>query len=383
MRKNIKGFIKFLWQKKYLMLIAMMFFGVMGYTIIRLVINPVNVNLSLRFASKNEILNYQDIISRDNLIEVTKQEKFAYVNYDYLLDNNQINIIYNNDIYEIIVKGKTFKSITSGNNYLQLLVKQINKDVTFYQIEELHKTNELIGLYLGSVMGLLFTKLLLLILYLKNGDIKYLDISDNEYIYKTPFHKSYWEKATNEYKKLENIIMVSILISLMQIVHLITLPSGFGTLGISFGYLFFAIAGMLYGPLVGIIVGCISDTVGFMLFPPGMPFNPLYTLSAMLTGLIYGLFFYKTKITFTKIFLARLLINIVINGILGAFWWGIDKNFTLDQTFVYMYTIALPKNVVYLLPQSILLYIVMKYLLPVFSTLNKVDKVIADNVSLL
>ena len=47
-----------------------------------------------------------------------------------------------------------------------------------------------------------------------------------------------------------------------------------------------------------------------------------YTLNAMLGGVFYGLFLYKAKATLPRVVSAKLLINIVVNGLLGTLWYS-------------------------------------------------------------
>ena len=58
---------------------------------------------------------------------------------------------------------------------------------------------------------------------------------------------------------------------------------------IGFSFIPVAVAGMLFGPLGGAVVGALGDLVGAILFPIGAYF-PGFTLTAFLTGLVYGLF---------------------------------------------------------------------------------------------
>jgi ECF transporter S component (folate family) len=57
---------------------------------------------------------------------------------------------------------------------------------------------------------------------------------------------------------------------------------GFGTFPIIF-------AGFCFGPLMGALVGALSDILGYILSPAG-PYMPHFTLSAALYGIIPGLF---------------------------------------------------------------------------------------------
>ena len=138
----------------------------------------------------------------------------------------------------------------------------------------------------------------------------------------------------------------------------ISIPSGFANLGLGLTYLIFAYICLIYGPIWGLIIGFSSDIFGFIMKPT--IFHPGYTLQAMLTGFVYGLFLYKTDLKFSKVLLCRIIINIFLNGIFGAFLWGSYADLTLDATITYMNVVCLPKNIIYLIPQSALLYFFLK-----------------------
>lgn len=69
------------------------------------------------------------------------------------------------------------------------------------------------------------------------------------------------------------------------------------------------VAGMLYGAIPAGIAGLLSDFLGALLFPSGM-FFPGFTLTAFLTGVIWGLFLYKKQTT------ARILAAVLVNQVL-------------------------------------------------------------------
>ena len=125
----------------------------------------------------------------------------------------------------------------------------------------------------------------------------------------------------------------------------------------------------------------ISDIFGFFVFPSGYPFHFGYTIQAALTGFTYGIMFYKTKITFSKVLFARLIINMVLNAILGSFLWADVADLNGPAMRTYMLTLEIPKNAVYLLPQSILIYLVFKALAPAFKALGVLDPRICDDIN--
>ena len=87
---------------------------------------------------------------------------------------------------------------------------------------------------------------------------------------------------------------------------------------IGFSFLPLAVAGMLYGPLAAGIVGAVGDIVGALLFPTGAYF-PGFTLTAFITGAIFGLCLYKKR-GWVNIIPAVLLNQIVCSLLLNSLW---------------------------------------------------------------
>ena len=61
---------------------------------------------------------------------------------------------------------------------------------------------------------------------------------------------------------------------------------------IGFGFLAVAVCGALYGPVWAAVCGALGDLLGSLIFPTGAYF-PGFTLTAAVTGLIFGLFLRK------------------------------------------------------------------------------------------
>ena len=62
---------------------------------------------------------------------------------------------------------------------------------------------------------------------------------------------------------------------------------------LNFSFLPIAIIAMLHGPVLGGISAGVADVLGFFLFPGPWPFFPGFTVSAIVTGAVFGLFLYK------------------------------------------------------------------------------------------
>lgn len=115
---------------------------------------------------------------------------------------------------------------------------------------------------------------------------------------------------------LKKLISISLLVAL-SIIAKRFLGYNDKIISVSFGFVPIAMAGMLFGPLGGVMAAVISDLIGALLFPTG-PFNPGFTLAAALTGLSYGLFLYKQPLSRLRIVLCQLLITLLVNMTLNT-----------------------------------------------------------------
>ncbi|WP_027624850.1 folate family ECF transporter S component [Clostridium lundense] len=88
---------------------------------------------------------------------------------------------------------------------------------------------------------------------------------------------------------------------------------------VSFGFLPLALAGMLFGPLVGGITGASADILGMLIFPKGAYF-PGFTVSTALSGAIYGMFLHKKSKSIVNISIAAISITLFINLGLNTLW---------------------------------------------------------------
>lgn len=89
----------------------------------------------------------------------------------------------------------------------------------------------------------------------------------------------------------------------------------------SFGFLPIAVMGMLYGPLFAGLGAAVSDFVGVTLFPPLVgSFFPGFTLTAFLTGAVYGFLLKPKPVKMWRVCAAALIVTLALNFILDSFW---------------------------------------------------------------
>ena len=97
---------------------------------------------------------------------------------------------------------------------------------------------------------------------------------------------------------------------------------------IGLGFAAVMVCGMLYGPGWAAVCAGLGDLVGSLLFPTGAYF-PGFTVTAAITGLVFGLLLYK-KINFPRIVIAVLSTQLVCELLLNTLFISIlyTKAFT-------------------------------------------------------
>ena len=98
----------------------------------------------------------------------------------------------------------------------------------------------------------------------------------------------------NNFKNVRTITLTAILIALTIIGNrFFVIPIIPKMLEIRFGFLFLAVIAYFFGPVAAFVAGVATSMLGFIAFPSGAAFNPLFDLNEGLKGVIYAIFLYK------------------------------------------------------------------------------------------
>lgn len=115
-------------------------------------------------------------------------------------------------------------------------------------------------------------------------------------------------------KDIRRLVIIGLLIGLNVILsRLMSISNQSFKIGLSF--ITIVIVAYLYGTFYSCIAAGISDLLGSLLFPIGA-YNPLFTLTAMLSGLVYGLFLHKeleTKNIIFAVLINKFIVSLLIN----------------------------------------------------------------------
>jgi len=110
----------------------------------------------------------------------------------------------------------------------------------------------------------------------------------------------------------KDLVIMAVLIAVEIVLSRFLSISAWNT-KIGFSFVPIVVGAILLGPVYAGIIGAVADLIGAILFPIGAYF-PGFTLTAFLTGLVYGLFLRKEQS------IPRILGAVAINqGILSLF----------------------------------------------------------------
>ena len=87
---------------------------------------------------------------------------------------------------------------------------------------------------------------------------------------------------------------------------------------IGFSFVPIVVAALLLGPVYAGVAAALADFIGAVLFPIGA-FFPGFTLTAFLTGLVFGLFLYR-KQSFPRILGAVAVNQLILSLLLNTLW---------------------------------------------------------------
>ena len=114
------------------------------------------------------------------------------------------------------------------------------------------------------------------------------------------------------------MIVILAMLTAMEIVLSRFLSVNAWNLKIGFSFVPVVVAGMLYGPLGGAAVAGLGDFLGAVLFPIG-PYFPGFTATALLTGLVFGLFLKKEQ-TVVRAVCAVGINQLILSLLLNTLW---------------------------------------------------------------
>ena len=168
------------------------------------------------------------------------------------------------------------------------------------------------------------------------------------------FSSQYWAEACSEFRNYRSLVFAGLTIALSTVLGALYIPVGVN-LRVTTAFMAIALGTMVFGPVVGLSAGLAYDLIGYLLVPSTV-FFPGYTLSSMLEFFIYGLFFYRRKITVPRVLLCKAIVNYCIHVGLGCLW----SSMLFGKGYYYFFIKSLVKNSILLPVEVTLLFTLLK-----------------------
>lgn len=163
--------------------------------------------------------------------------------------------------------------------------------------------------------------------------------------------------------KTKKIALLGILMAINIAISFIYIPVG-PNLRIYFTFILTMLVAANFSLKDCIIHAVLEDLISFFLFPTG-PFFAGYTLTAVLSIVIYNLLLYK-KVSLPRIIIAKALVNILINVCLGSFW----SHILYSKAWLFYAGTSIIKNLLLLPIEVIIFFAVYKLAQPFFDKFN-------------
>lgn len=136
---------------------------------------------------------------------------------------------------------------------------------------------------------------------------------------------------------------------------------------ISLNFIPIMLASIWLGPKYSTLIAALSDLIGALLFPFG-PYFPGFTLSAAITGLIYGVFLYKEpeqEIKDSKFIIQLIISSILSLGIVGLLITPLWLNILYGSAFIVAVSSRVVTQVIMLPIQVVTIFLLEKALRPI------------------
>lgn len=168
--------------------------------------------------------------------------------------------------------------------------------------------------------------------------------------------KALFTDSLHELKNLKSMVMAAMLLAIAVVLGFFTLQLT-EFIKIGFAYIANEFAGMMFGPVVGSLIGALADILKYMVNPTG-PFFPGFTISGFFGGLIYGIVLYKKPLSIKRIIIANTLVTILVNLLLNTYWLTL----LYGNAYMALLPARVVKQIIMLPIEVILFYAVAKIL---------------------
>lgn len=186
---------------------------------------------------------------------------------------------------------------------------------------------------------------------------------NNQKLFTTPFSAEYWSLSLKEMKSVKVLVIAALLTALRIAIKSAKIPIG-PDLTVTFGFVVNALGSMIYGPVMAAVTSAVSDILGAVIFPSGAFFFP-FTLVEVMGGVLFALFYYRTKITTVRVVWGRFAVTAICNLILNPIALYYYYTFLMGKSYAIFSLPRIIKNLALFPVQSLILVLFFNAMLPI------------------
>ena len=170
----------------------------------------------------------------------------------------------------------------------------------------------------------------------------------------------YLKKFPSSLRELKNVralAAIAMLLALRIVLGMFanaTLPCFGNTVKLSAAFIPIAVTGALFGPVPAGLVGALGDVLSFIIAPTGGGYFPGFTISGLLTGMIYGFVLYGEKLRLPRIAIAWAVNTLVVETFLAAYW--LYTLYANEPSYSFYLTARLISQAVKCAPEILVLF---------------------------
>ena len=193
------------------------------------------------------------------------------------------------------------------------------------------------------------------------------------------FSDAYWKEAAKNLKDVKMIAFASLIVALRVAVKFITIPVDLGV-EVSFDCYINSLGAIVYGPLMGLLVGAVSDTLGCLLHPSGPYFFP-FIFVEMSSSFIFALFLWKRKLSAPRVLLSKFTVNFFCNIILTSLLMKPYMSIFYGKGYAFVNMTRIVKNLVVFPVESVLITLILAALISPLKSIGLIGKK-QENISI-
>ncbi len=190
------------------------------------------------------------------------------------------------------------------------------------------------------------------------------------------FTAAYWREAAANLKNVRMLALAAMIVALRVICKMIEIPIA-PTLNINPAAVFNSIGAMVYGPVVGLVGGMISDPLGYLVNPKDAYFLP-FMLVDMSSSFLFGLFFWKRPLTVGRAMSAKFTVNMVCNVVLTSIFvkWSlfVYSGAAAAEAYNLITLVRIAKNLILFPLEAILIVVALNAMTPALYRLRLIKE---------